>query len=136
MSTQTKTTTPARTEGEYRNLPAHRDGGRLGLLHVLITCILLLPLSAPASEATGDLTPLIPEEAEKALQFGETKDLAVLIAIDADGNHKIYRGKQAETEGKEVPFPIDAKGISSMDNFTIFKTNPWYIYVNGYLVCL
>ena len=136
MSIQTKPTLPSMVEQTSQRSSARRTFGRLGLSLLLLTCVLMVTLSASAGDASGELTPMIPDEAETALQFGDKKDLAVVIAIDSDGNHKIYRGKQAESDGKEVPFPIDATGISSMDNFTIFKTNPWYVYVNGHLICL
>lgn len=136
MSIQAKTKIAVQAEIAKQRLTAKRESGRLRLPLIALTCGIFLAPTVSASESSEELTPMVPDDAEKALQFGDKKDLAIVIAIDEAGNHKIYRGKNLKNDGERTEFPIDAKDISSMDNITIFKTNPWYIVINGHLICI
>lgn len=87
-----------------------------------------------AGRRSGELAPMIPRAAHEELKFGNS-DLSVVIAVDEEGNYRIYRSRNAKEDAKVVDFPIKGGGVSSMETFTIFKTNPSCLYVGGTLIC-
>jgi hypothetical protein len=121
----------SRHDGELEQLfRGNTLKARLGLAILMLACSAV----AAAEGDSGELAPKIPETANAELKFG-SNDLAAVIAVDEQGNYKLFRSRKATEPAKEQTLPMPAKEMLFLETFTVFKMNPTCIHVNGQIIC-
>jgi hypothetical protein len=103
----------------------------VGLLLAPLSSVSAQPPEQPPGQAPADSqSAALPEACADALKFGGS-ELAVVFAVDRDGNTKAYYNGKA-TPGHKTQFPKKKNEIANVTNISVFQTtNPTTCWLDG-----